>query len=271
MEATGTYHYKLAFGLHRQGKDVMVLNPLKVSHWIESQSNLANDDGHAAINIASFAAVKVAQGVDFWQPFPPKIAKARAIVTLLKRCSKIQIACSNVNHALSYFVGSNDSLLNVLPDFKDMAEEKETPLEKELCKAVKDIYPEQFKLLQTVPGIAAKTAGVFCVLTKGMEGFSNCKQLTAFVGLAPRFHESGTSIKSKRRISKTGNPYLRGLLFMCALTAVKYNKPCNDLYERLLRKGRDTRVAQTAVMHKLVKIAFGVVKSGEPYKGGRVA
>jgi transposase len=215
--------------------------------------------------------VLVAQGVDFWKPFPPKIAKARAIVTLLSRCAKIQVACQNVNHALGYFLEKKDSLLNVMPNFVDVSQEQETPLEKELCKAVKEIYPKQFHLLQTIPGIAAKISAVFCVLTKGLENFENVKQLTAFVGLAPKFHESGTSIKSKRKISKTGNPYLRGLLFMGAMSAVQYNKPCNDLYNRLLKRGRKTRLAQTAVMHKLVKIAFGVVKSGEPYRGGRVA
>jgi hypothetical protein len=29
--------------------------------------------------------------------------------------------------------------------------------------------------------------------------------------------------------------------------------------------------ARVAVMHRLVKIAYGVVQSGEPYRGGRAA
>jgi transposase len=269
MEATGTYHYKLALYLYKKGFNVMVLNPYKVKHWIMSESDLANDDKHAAMNVASYAALRVSKGVSFWQPLPPKLAKARVMVSLLNRFTKITTCCSNMNHAMGFFLGKNDELLKVMPVIGSSAEEMETPIERALCNLVKEIYPEQFKLLQSVPGIGAKTASVFCVLCKGFENFSSCKQLTSFVGLAPRFHESGTSIRSKRKISKTGNPYLRGLLFMCAWSAINYNKPCNDLYRRLLSRGKNKMSAQVAVMHKLVKISYGVVKSGEAYRGGK--
>jgi len=69
-------------------------------------------------------------------------------------------------------------------------------------------------------------------------------------------------------VAKVGNPYLRSLIFMCAFTACKTCRPCRELYERLTGKGKSKMLALMAVMHRLIKIAFGVVRSGEPYRGG---
>jgi len=270
MEATGSYHYKLACYLHSKGCRVMVLNPYKVKHWIISNNDKANDDKRAAMNISDYAMNRVGKGVPFWQPMSPKLMRARVIVSFLNRFSKISVSCDGMHHAVSLMLNKQNDLLSLMPGMKDMCKSQLAILKKELCQLVKEIYPEQYRLLQTIPGIGSKTAAVFCVLARGFDGFANEKRLTSFVGLAPRFHESGISIKSKRRISKTGNPYLRGLLYMCAMTACKGNNPCKELYSRLIARGRNGMSALTAVMHKLVKYAFGVVNSGEPFRGGKV-
>jgi len=56
---------------------------------------------------------------------------------------------------------------------------------------------------------------------------------------------------------------------MCAHNAERFNEPCIRLYSRLLAKGKAKDLATVAVMHKLVKIAFAVVQSGEPCRGGK--
>jgi len=270
MESTGSYHYRLAAFMHERGYRIMVLNPYKVSHWIKAHSDKANDDKHAAKNITDYAKDRIVKNVPFWSPMSPDLLRARAIVSFLNRFTKIDVSCSNMNHAMSLTLDKKSDLLSLMPDMKDICREQSAKLKMELCDIVKKLYPQQYRLLLTIPGIGSKTAAVFCVIARGLTDFSNEKRLSSFVGLALKYHESGISIKSRRRMSKTGNSYLRGLLFTCAWAAIRSRKsPCGEFYQKLIAGGKSEMVAQVAVMHKLVKIAFGVVNSGEPCRGGK--
>jgi transposase len=270
MEATGNYHYRLAAFMHGKGYKIMVLNPYKVKHWIISNSDKANDDKRAAMNITDYAINRMSKNVPFWSPMSPELLRARAIVSFLSRFTKIDVSCSNMNHAMSLTLDKKSDLLSLMPGMKTICKEQSAKLKKELCELVKKIYPVQYRLLLTIPGIGKKTAAVFCVIARGLTDFSNEKRLTSFVGLALRYHESGVSIRSRRKTSKTGNSYLRSLLYNCARAAIRSSKSsCGEFYQKLLSKGKSERLAKVAVMHKLVKIAFGVVNSGEPCRGGK--
>jgi len=267
MEATGVYHYRLAAFLHSKKAKVMVLNPLRVRRFMQSLGTKAKTDKRDARLIALFAGSKEAEARE-WSPMPPEHARARVIVSLLAGIDKISTATTNISHAVSY-VTKDEDLAAVMPGIASVCQEQKKALVNELCDIVARIFPDKFRLLQTIPGIGAKTAAVLLVCAKGMEGFETQRQLTSFVGLAPTVCESGTSVKGRGKVAKTGNPYLRSLLFMCAFSSVAHGNSCADLYARLVAKGKPKMLAIVAVMHRLVKIAFGVVNSGEPYRGRR--
>jgi transposase len=63
-----------------------------------------------------------------------------------------------------------------------------------------------------------------------------------------------------------GNGYLRNVLYMCSMTAIKYNKACKELFERLKAKGKRGKVALIAVCNKLLKQAFAVATKLQPYQ-----
>ena len=83
--------------------------------------------------------------------------------------------------------------------------------------------------------------------------------------LVPREYSSGKSIKGKVRISKKGGKQLRHILYMCALNAKSTNPACKALYDRLVAKGKNKKLAIIAVCNKLLKQVFAVVKSGVLY------
>jgi transposase len=100
----------------------------------------------------------------------------------------------------------------------------------------------------------------------GFTCFDNYRQLIAKAGLSPREHSSGTSIRGKVRITKMGGGLIRSKLFMCSFAAKKRNTACQALYDRLVAKGKNGKVALIAVCNKLLKQAFAIVKSGVPYQ-----
>ena len=82
----------------------------------------------------------------------------------------------------------------------------------------------------------------------------------------PKEYTSGKSIKGKVRISKIGGRQLRQTLYMCTLNAKATNAACKELYDRLVAKGNNKKLALIAVCNKLFKQVFAVVKSGTLYQ-----
>ena len=121
-------------------------------------------------------------------------------------------------------------------------------------------------VLRVIPGIGRKTAGLLLLFAGGFTRLDNYRQLIAMAGLSPREHSSGSSIRGRVRITKMGGGLIRGKLFRCSFAAKKGNAACKALYDRLVAKGKNGKVALIAVRNKLLKQAFAIVKSTLPYQ-----
>lgn len=129
-------------------------------------------------------------------------------------------------------------------------------------------YPglhERRGLLLTIPGIGETTAAKLLGEIMDVQLYKSARQLAAFAGLAPRLHESGSSIKRKARLSKTGAPRLRKALYFPAIVAIKHNPQIRALGLRMKGRGKCPMEVIGAAMRKLVHIAYGVLKSGRPF------
>lgn len=124
---------------------------------------------------------------------------------------------------------------------------------------------EQRDLLVSIPGIGETTAAKLLGEVLDLKLYKNARQLAAFAGLAPRLHESGTSVKKKAKLSKVGAPRLRKALYFPAISALKHNPPIRAMGERLTLRGKCPMQVIGAAMRKLIHLAFGVLKSGEPF------
>ena len=115
-----------------------------------------------------------------------------------------------------------------------------------------------------IGGIGNKTAWAILTYMGDISLFDNAKQVASFAGLNPKITQSGSSI-NKSSLSKIGHKRLRKSLYMPALTATRHNPVTQDLYNRLLDKGKPKQVAVCAVMRKLRVISYGVLKSEQPF------
>jgi len=97
------------------------------------------------------------------------------------------------------------------------------------------------------------------------ERFKSVKDISSFIGISPSPYESAACVKKSGWIKKMGNPYARKILYMAALSAIRFNKYCRELYERLVSKGKAKKLALVAVAHKLLRQAYGVLKNKRPF------
>jgi transposase len=104
------------------------------------------------------------------------------------------------------------------------------------------------------------------------DGEGESSGLVAYVGLDPKPHESGTSIRRRAGISRQGNRLFRSRLFMGALGGIKAkNSPLTAFYKRLVGRGKPKKLALVAAARKILVWCWAVFKSKTPFDTTRFA
>ena len=262
MEATGYYHYQLAYYLQENSIKVSVENPLAVKRFIQMKLSKIKTDKSDSKLICEYA--KQVE-LKLWQGNSKHQTECLQMTRLLSVYTKQSTMLKNKLHGEAVLGNPSKAVVSSLNrSLKQVTKELET-LEAKLLKLVKQVHQDVLTRLKTIPGIGNKTAVMLVVLTDGFERFTSGSELCSYAGLTPIVRQSGSSVKGRPRISKIGNQKLRNLLFMCSFNACKYNKACKDLYERLVAKGKSKKLALIAVCNKLLKQAFAIAKSGLIY------
>jgi transposase len=258
MEASGPYYLRLANDLHQSGFRVSVINPLVIRRFCQMNLHRAKTDRKDAEAITRFALLTNPQ---VWNPAPEYMQQLLQMQGVMEQLSKQLTSTRNAIDSLSQHPRVHQSALKSLRQVEHAQQEQIAQLEKEIMELTKQHYLAEFNSLISIPGIGKKTAMLLIMATHGFDRFDNIKQLVAFTGIAPRIFQSGKSVNKKPKISKLGMADLRRSLFMCALTAIKCNQACKNLFDRLRQKGRAAKVALMAVSHKLLRQAFAMAKS----------
>jgi hypothetical protein len=133
---------------------------------------------------------------------------------------------------------------------------------KSLVNQFKEAHEVQ--LLDSMPGIAAESAILLMMDIESIENYGSAKQLCAQFGLHPTFKQSGDGTWAAR-LSKMGRSSVRGLLYMPAMAAIRCNDYFKTLYATHRAKGKKHKQAICVVMHKMLCIAFGILKSKQPF------
>ena len=262
MEATGYYHYQLAYYLIKKSITVSVENPLSIKRFIQMKLSKIKTDKSDAKMICLYA-----QHVDLkiWKGQTINQRECLQILSTLKFLIEQSTALKNKIQGETILKTPSKSVAKVLKKTLSNIQKQITLLEKELIELVKLDNQDLLTRITSIPSLGKKTAAMLIVLTNNFENCSSASELRSFSGLTPIIRQSGSSIKGKPRISKMGNQDLRNALFMCAMSAVKWNKSCKALYERIIAKGKSKKLALIAVCNKLLSQAYAIAKSGLIY------
>lgn len=123
---------------------------------------------------------------------------------------------------------------------------------------------EEIDLLTSIRGIGKYSAAVIMIEIENIKRFATAKHLVSYFGLHPELKESGDK-KTAYRMSKRGRSAMRGALFLCAQTAVLHDAHIKKIYHRHRSKGFNHKQAIGVIMHKLLRIVWGILNSKKPY------
>jgi transposase len=258
MEATGSYHEALACFLSDQGLRVSVVNPLLVKRFGEVNRLRNKTDGGDAKCLAQYCQK---QKPERWQA--PSMA-VRALQALVARLETLQaMRQAELNRLDVAHRSVADSVRQVICDL----DEAITQVKAQIASTIDDDpdLKRRAGLLQSIPGLGEKTIPQLLAYIGRPERFKSVKALTAFASLTPMIRQSGTSLNSHRGTHPMGHQQLKRALYFPALVAARYNPLVAVFWNRLKAQNKPGKVIVVACMHKLLAIAFGVLRSNKPF------
>lgn len=266
LEPTGTYSIRLVEHLTDFNFGLSLVNPRQSHGFMQALSMDNKTDNKTAIALAKM-------GFSLELPLHKALSKLKQqkkqLKMALRALGKQSQQLSSQLHALEQY----DSML--LPSVKKALEttlktvnEQKEQLEKQLAELdeqEEEDYKSEIQLIKSVTGIGDKTARLILLATGSLKNFQYARQVSKFIGLTPSSHQSGSSVRKNGRMTKRGDNELRSSLYVATWSAITYNHACKEFYHRLKANGKPSKKALVAVMNKLVRQAFGVVKSGKPF------
>jgi transposase len=258
MEATGSYGDALARFLFEAGHKISVVNPVRIKAYGESELLRTKNDKTDAKLIARFCE---AHKPTAWQPDPPEIEHLRMLGR--RRDALINMRTQEVNRLGGTHAKVNESVEKVISFLNEEIELISKAIREHINKH--DDLRKKRDLLKSIPGVGDVTIEAVLSEANGFEGFDTVEQVVAFMGLSPKEHTSGTSVKGKPALCKIGSARLRKILYMPTLSAIQRNPLVMALYDRLKAKSKNGMIIACACMKKLVHIIYGVIKNGKPF------
>jgi transposase len=259
MEATGLYFEALAEFLHANGHEVVVVNPQCIKSFARSELRRSKTDPLDAALIAQYCEEKYAR-LNLWKPLEPEYKKIREL--LRRRAALVaDSAAEKCRLTAGFSCKENlDSIKRHIAWLKKEIKALESLVEDTI--AAHSQLSKAVALVTTIKGLGWLTATI--ILVEVPQVLWDGRLAAAFAGLVPHKQKSGSS-QDSTYLSKVGSEHLRAALYMPALAAKRSNPLLKPFYTRLRERGLKHKQALSAVMRKLLVLAFGVLSSGHAF------
>jgi transposase len=262
MENTGVYHLELMFYLHQHQQRFTIVNALQIKRYIQMQLQRGKSDKKDALRICMYGMDRAPEPTQM----PEKIYfECRSLNNAVHDLTKDITKWTNQIHALKRCGFDTTTLIKSYQRIVKQLRVEKKNLQVLLQEKLLQWNGTLLKQISSVKGIGKCAAAELMIYTKSFRGITNYRQLISYAGLNPVEHTSGSSIRGRIRICKQGGKQLRHILYMCALNAKKTNRACRDLFDRMVAKGKNKKVAVIAVCNKLLKQVFGCIKNNQCY------
>lgn len=264
MEATGVYHERLACFLHDLGRNVAVILPKRAKDFSKTVKVKTITDKIASQYLAIMGLEKK---LDLWTK-PEKIYIDIKQLTREKEQVQDQITqVKNQIHSENAGAWPNKKSLERLSERLSFLKKQKKDIEKDVDAVLEGNkeLKEKVRKITTIPGVGKMTAVTVLGETHGFHQVNNKRQLVSYAGYDVMNHESGTSVKTKSRISKKGNKRIRKAMHMPALTSIRNNPASKNLFIRIVSKSGIKMKGVVAAQRKILVLIYTLWKNGTEF------
>lgn len=261
VEATGIYHLQLTLHLAEQeGIEVMVLHPQVAHNFARSIAPRGKSDARDARTLLTYLE---RMAFEPWQPPAAELMQLRSLMRRTEQMAKEIRREKNRLHAMERDVWVDELVRSQCRERIERDEQLMAQLQAralELVREHDEVMGERATQLRSIPGVGERIALVLLAELGTMPEGLSVRQWVAQVGLDPCERTSGTSVRTRPRISKRGNRHVRRVLFLTAMTASRFCEPVARYKEHLESRGKSKKQALVAIMRKLVHCIYGMFK-----------
>ncbi|HHH76506.1 MAG TPA: IS110 family transposase [Phycisphaerae bacterium] len=264
VEATGVYHRPLADLAYGAGVRVIITNPGRAAEHASSHNRLNKNDRIDARGLQQYG--RQLENAHDYEPDSPQIQALRALLSRLRQLDKDIQRERNRLEKCAFIAQSKVLAASIKRQTRQLIQERE------LIQGKIDSLISEHPSLKHIQARLISIKGIGKITSQWLlpllyrEQFESARQLAAFLGLTPIHRTSGTSLKKRGRLSGRGDCYLRSRLYMPAVCAKRHDPAMAACYDTLIRRGKTPKQALTAIIRKLVHVAYGVIKNDEPYR-----
>jgi transposase len=250
VEATGGFEEVVVASLAAAGLPVVVVNPAQVRAFASAIGRRAKTDPIDAAVIAHFAEATKPQV----RPLPDAATQALADLVTRRR-QIIQMIVAEGQREKRASPRARKSIMRLLKTLRAELSDLDT----EISETVRGspLWREKEDLLASVPGVGPVTVRTMLAELPEL-GSLDRRKIAALVGVAPFTRQSG-KWRGKSFIGG-GRASVRAVLFMAAMTAMRWNPALRAFHHRLRTAGKPKMVALIAVARKLLTILNAILR-----------
>ena len=256
LEPTGGFEMLVVAELTHAGLPVVAINAKRVRDFARATGRLAKTDKLDAKVLAHFAAAV--------RPALRSLrseAEEQLTALLTRRRQVLDMLTVEKNRLVTVRAKMNSEIEAHIQWLSKSLKVLDTEIEDFVKSSA--IWKGKDVLLQSVPGVGPVTSATMLGLLPEL-GKLNRQEIAALVGVAPLNKDSGKK-QGKRRVYG-GRADVRSVLYMAALAAKKFNPVIRKFYERLIKQGKEKKVALTACMRKLLVILNAMMHSNQLWR-----
>jgi transposase len=142
----------------------------------------------------------------------------------------------------------------------------------ELQSMIRDIEKQVARLFNNQPGMpksfpVGRPTSLATIMTEigDVHRFSSIKKFLSHLGWCPQTFQTGGYRMQHPRMSHAGNKYVRRLIWMLAISAVRRIPRYRDYFERRVSEGKAKMHILVAVGRKLLSALYAMLKTGSTY------
>lgn len=241
LEASGGYEQAILDTLFNAGHQVVRVNARRSHSFADATALPAKTDRLDAINLAQMAErldLRLYRPMETWRVRLREFVSAR-----LQLIEMIAAAQNQLQHM------TDRGLCRQLKANLQQMQRNCTRLERQIAEQVRE--QPQLEAMKALKGVGPVLQSVLAAYLPEL-GVLNRKAIAKLVGVAPIARDSG-SMRGLRRICH-GRIEVRNVLYMASLSAIRHEPVIGRFYQTLKKRGKPSKVAIVAAMHKMLVI-----------------
>lgn len=280
IESMGSWYW-LYDALREAGHEVIISNPCKTKAIASAKIKNDKIDSHmlaqllraeliAPVHVSRLETRQLKELLRHRSKLVDDARRMKNRIHMLLMKNNIQQPFSDLfgSHGIEYLrqlllPEAYQAQLNVYLPLYLQLEQQIEPLTQQIRQLAKQ-HP-MAKLLMSIPSIGPIVAMTFVAEIEDITRFASYRKLSAYAGLVPAL-DSSAGKDRRGRITKQGSKYLRTALIEAAQCVARLRNCRLNAYfrKRIVRSGYAKAVTATA--HKILQIAYYVLKNQQPYQ-----